>query len=78
VHVDCCRNLIPHSKNSARMHLKCPQELSIADRTRLECSRNVPNFDYVIDHGLAYFRDDDADGVSCHTEAVHEAGVLVT
>ena len=34
------------------MHSKCPQELSIADRTRLECSRNVPNFSYVIDHDV--------------------------
>jgi len=39
MHLNCCRNLIPYKKNSAGMHFKCRQQLSIATQTRLECSR---------------------------------------
>ena len=49
MHLECCRNLIPYEMNSAGMHFKCRQKLSIAARSRLECSRNVPNCSRVID-----------------------------
>ena len=49
MHLDCCQNLIPYEKNAAGMPFKCCRKLSIAARTCLECSRNVPSCSRVTD-----------------------------
>jgi len=49
MHLDCCQNLIPYEKNAAGMPFKCRRKLSIAARTCLECSRNVPSCSRVTD-----------------------------